>query len=105
VISLQDIMVRESADELYIVMELLDSDLHRVIQSPQVNIILYIWSHCLITDVISVQILTASHHRHFIHQLLCGVKYLHDNRIIHRYMNILTCIYYLMLCMFNGIGI
>jgi len=64
IISLEDVMVRESADELYIVMELLDSDLHRVIQSPQA--------------------LTHSHHRHFIHQLLCGVKYLHDNRIIHR---------------------
>jgi serine/threonine protein kinase len=64
VISLNDLMVRESADELYIVMELLDSDLHRVLQSPQ--------------------ILTQSHFRFFLHQLLCGVKYLHDNRIIHR---------------------
>jgi hypothetical protein len=29
-------MVRDAADELYIVMELLDSDLHRVLQSSQV---------------------------------------------------------------------
>jgi serine/threonine protein kinase len=64
IISLNDLMVREAADELYIVMELLDSDLHRVLQSPQ--------------------ILTQSHFRFFLHQLLCGVKYLHDNRIIHR---------------------
>ena len=48
----------------YIVMDLLDSDLHRIIQSKQ--------------------ILTESHYKHFFHQLLCGVKYLHDNRIIHR---------------------
>ena len=41
IISLEDIMVRESADELYIVMELLDSDLHRVIQSPQVCVFLF----------------------------------------------------------------
>ena len=36
IIALEDLMIRESADELYIVMELLDSDLHRVIQSSQV---------------------------------------------------------------------
>jgi len=64
VVTLEDLIVRESADELYIVMELLDSDLHRVLQSQQV--------------------LTESHFRFFMHQLLCGVKYLHDNRIIHR---------------------
>jgi hypothetical protein len=64
IISLTNLMVRENADELYIVMELLDSDLHRVLQSPQ--------------------ILTQSHFRFFLFQLLCGVKYLHDNRIIHR---------------------
>lgn len=64
VISLEDLYLRESADELYIVMELLDSDLHRIIQSPQK--------------------LTNGHFRHFLFQLLCGVKYLHDNRIIHR---------------------
>jgi len=64
VISLKDLVVREHADELYIIMELLDSDLHRVLQSKQP--------------------LTESHFRIFMHQLLCGVKYLHDNRIIHR---------------------
>jgi hypothetical protein len=68
IISLINLMVREAADELYIVMELLDSDLHRVLQSPQ--------------------ILTQSHFRFFLFQLLCGVKYLHDNRIIHRYRHL-----------------
>ncbi len=37
IISLEDLMVRDAADELYIVMELLDSDLHRILQSPQVS--------------------------------------------------------------------
>lgn len=64
IITLYDLHIRESADELYIVMELLDSDLHKVLQSPQK--------------------LTNGHFRHFLFQLLCGVKYLHDNRIIHR---------------------
>ena len=64
IISLEDLIIRENADELYIVMELLDSDLHRVLQSKQP--------------------LTESHFRTFMHQLFCGVKYLHDNRIIHR---------------------
>ncbi len=61
---LEDLYLREHADELYIVMELLDSDLHRVLQSKQ-N-------------------LTENHYKYFFHQLLCGVKYLHKNRIIHR---------------------
>ena len=64
IITLEDIIVRETADELYIVMELLDTDLHRVIQSKQE--------------------LTENHLKHFFFQLLCGVKYLHENRIIHR---------------------
>lgn len=64
IITIEDIFVREANDELYIIMELFDSDLHQVIQSSQV--------------------LTEPHHRHFMHQLLCGVKYLHDNHIIHR---------------------
>ena len=37
IITLEDLIVREAADELYIVMELFDSDLHLVIQSSQVR--------------------------------------------------------------------
>jgi serine/threonine protein kinase len=64
IITLEDLIFRETCDELYIVMELLDSDLHRIIQSKQP--------------------LTESHFKHFFFQLMCGVKYLHDNKIIHR---------------------
>lgn len=64
IVTMEDLIVREASDELYIVMELLDTDLHRVIQSKQE--------------------LTENHFKHFFFQLLCGVKYLHDNRIIHR---------------------
>ena len=64
IIPLQELYVREASDEMYIVMDLFDSDLHRVLQSKQP--------------------LTENHFRHFFLQLLCGVKYLHDNRIIHR---------------------
>lgn len=52
--SLEDLFVSEHYDELYIVMELLDSDLHRIIQSPQA--------------------LGDAHHRYFMFQLLKGVK-------------------------------
>lgn len=64
VITVEDFYAREEADEIYIVMELMDSDLHKVIQSKQE--------------------LTDDHFRYFFHQLLCGLKYLHLNNIIHR---------------------
>lgn len=35
IICLEDLSYNERADELYVIMELMDSDLHRVIQSPQ----------------------------------------------------------------------
>lgn len=54
IVSLEDLFVCEHYDELYIVMELLDSDLHRIIQSPQT--------------------LGDAHHRYFMFQLLKGVK-------------------------------
>jgi len=64
IITLEDLWIKEQHDELYIVMELLDSDLHRIIQSNQP--------------------LTDAHFRFFMYQLLRGVKFMHDNGIIHR---------------------
>lgn len=49
IITLKDLFIREADDELYIVMELLDSDLHRIIQSKQA--------------------LSEAHHRFFMHQV------------------------------------
>ncbi|GMI47600.1 hypothetical protein TrCOL_g4659 [Triparma columacea] len=64
IITLKNLSMREQDDELYIVMELLDSDLHRIIQSSQG--------------------LSDAHHRYFMHQLLRGVNYLHKHNVIHR---------------------
>ena len=64
IITLKNLSMREQDDELYIVMELLDSDLHRIIQSSQS--------------------LSDAHHRYFMHQLLRGVHYLHKHNVIHR---------------------
>ena len=64
IVTLVNLSVRESSDELYIIMDLLDSDLHRVLQSAQE--------------------LSENHFRYFMFQMLCGIKYMHMNRIIHR---------------------
>ena len=64
VVSISDLFCNKQNDELYIVMELMDSDLHRIIQSPQA--------------------LTDAHHRYFMYQMVRGVKYMHAQGIIHR---------------------
>jgi len=73
VISMFDLFCSERDDELYIVMELLDSDLHRIIQSPQP--------------------LTDAHHRYFMYQLVRGVSYLHEHNVIHRDLKRASCVF------------
>ena len=53
--------MREAEDELYVVM---DSDLHRIIQSSQP--------------------LTDAHYKHFMYQLLRGLDFCHRNGVLHR---------------------
>uniref|UniRef100_H3G6P2 Protein kinase domain-containing protein n=1 Tax=Phytophthora ramorum TaxID=164328 RepID=H3G6P2_PHYRM len=64
VISIHNLSANVKDDELYIVMDLMDTDMHRVIQSSQP--------------------LSDAHAKYFLHQLLRGVKYLHDNGVLHR---------------------
>lgn len=64
IVSIHNLSTNVKDDELYIVMDLMDTDLHRVIQSSQP--------------------LSESHVKFFLHQLLRGVKYLHDNGVLHR---------------------
>jgi mitogen-activated protein kinase 1/3 len=51
-------------EDVYIISELLETDLHRVIYSRQK--------------------LTDEHIQYFLYQLLCGVKYIHSANVIHR---------------------
>ncbi|OQS03426.1 mitogen-activated protein kinase [Thraustotheca clavata] len=64
IISIRDMCVNVTDDELYIIMDYMDTDMHRVIQSSQ--------------------LLSDSHHRYFMHQVLRGVKHIHDNGFLHR---------------------
>jgi len=64
VVSLVDLSVRPNDDELYVIMELMDTDLHRIIQSQQT--------------------LTDAHHKHFMYQLVRGVRFAHRHGVIHR---------------------
>lgn len=57
-------MVNVEDDELYVIMELYDTDLHRIIQSPQT--------------------LGDAHFKHFLYQLLRGLRFAHSYGIIHR---------------------
>ena len=64
VITLYDLSVNEAKSELYMMMELMDCDLHQIIQSKQP--------------------LTEMHHKCFTKQMLEGVKAMHDVGIFHR---------------------
>ncbi|TMW55674.1 hypothetical protein Poli38472_010556 [Pythium oligandrum] len=64
IISLKDLSMCEEKDELYMMMELADTDLHRLIQSS-----------CPLTE---------GHIRVIMFQLLSGVKAMHDNGVLHR---------------------
>ncbi|CAK4509027.1 unnamed protein product [Aphanomyces euteiches] len=64
IISLKDLTMCVEKDELYMMMELADTDLHRLIQSS-----------CPLTE---------GHIRVIMYQLLSGVKAMHDNGVLHR---------------------
>ena len=64
VISLRDIVLDVKEDTCYVVMELYDTDLHKIIQSPQT--------------------LGDAHLKHFLFQLLRGLRFLHSYNVIHR---------------------
>ena len=64
IISLKDLSIDSRLDELYIIMELLNFDMHRLIQS-------------------STQ-LAPSHIQFMMLQLIRGIKVFHDNRVYHR---------------------
>ncbi|ETW09608.1 CMGC/MAPK protein kinase [Aphanomyces invadans] len=64
VVGVKNMSVNVADDELYIVMDFMDTDMHRVIQSSQP--------------------LSESHYKFFLHQILRGVKHLHDNGVLHR---------------------
>ncbi|GIY22113.1 hypothetical protein CEXT_278871, partial [Caerostris extrusa] len=67
VLSALDILQPHSADyfqEIYVITELMQTDLHKIIVSPQP--------------------LTADHVKVFLYQILRGLKYLHSANILHR---------------------
>ncbi|VFQ91458.1 unnamed protein product [Cuscuta campestris] len=67
VIKIKDIIRppdREKFDDVYIVYELMDTDLHQIIRSPQP--------------------LTEDHCQYFLYQLLRGLKYIHSANVLHR---------------------
>lgn len=64
VIQLKDLYMRMKSDELYICMDLMESDLHKIIQSKQP--------------------LDLRHVARFMFQLFRGLQYLHDNGVLHR---------------------
>ncbi|KAF5744667.1 mitogen-activated protein kinase NTF6 [Tripterygium wilfordii] len=67
VVKIRDIIPppdRERFDDVYIVYELMDTDLHQIIRSSQV--------------------LTDDHCQYFLYQLLRGLKYIHSANVLHR---------------------
>ena len=64
IISLKDIVVDIPEDTIYLVMKLYDTDLHKIIQSPQP--------------------LGDAHLKHFLYPLLRGLQFAHSYQISHR---------------------
>eukprot|EP01052_Picozoa_sp_SAG31_P038955 SAG31_NODE_5307_length_2620_cov_2.005157_1_plen_191_part_10 len=67
VLSLVDVFVPQDParfDEIYVATELMDTDLHQIIASPQP--------------------LTDEHAQYFMWQLLCGLRYIHASNVLHR---------------------
>jgi serine/threonine protein kinase len=68
IISIRDILKPKGSikdfKDIYIVLDLMESDLHRIIYSKQE--------------------LTEEHVRYFLYQLLRGLKYIHSGKVIHR---------------------
>jgi mitogen-activated protein kinase 1/3 len=67
IVRLLDILTprnRQSFNELYLVFEFVETDLHKLIMSPQY--------------------LTIDHIRYLMYQLLCALKYIHSANVIHR---------------------
>ena len=71
VVSLLDVLLpsaqrraRDGARDVYLVYELMDTDLHQIIRSPQA--------------------LTEEHCQYFVYQVLRGLKYIHSAGILHR---------------------
>ncbi|CAM9738386.1 unnamed protein product, partial [Laminaria digitata] len=80
IVTLEDLFCNEVEDELYIVMELLESDLHRIIQSQQARTP----HRIILLRNVNLQVLSMKHHRVFMLQILRGVEFLHKNGIMHR---------------------
>ncbi|KAH7276411.1 hypothetical protein KP509_39G006000 [Ceratopteris richardii] len=67
IISVRDIMMpncKQAFKDLYVVYELMDTDMHQIIRSPQ--------------------LLNDDHHQYLIYQLLRGLKYIHSANVLHR---------------------
>eukprot|EP00940_MAST-03C_sp_MAST-3C-sp2_P001156 g1156.t1 len=64
IVSLRDLYLHPGQDEIYLVMDLMDTDLHRVIQSKQK--------------------LSDAHVTHFMRQILLGIDHLHRAGVLHR---------------------
>jgi mitogen-activated protein kinase 1/3 len=72
IITLYDLSLNEAKAELYMMMELMDCDLHQIIQSKQP--------------------LTEMHHKCFTKQMLEGIKAMHDVGIFHRDLKVCVCV-------------
>lgn len=72
IITLKGLFIREKCDELYIIMEYADADLHRLIQSKHE--------------------LTEGHRQYFMVQIFRAVNFIHLHNVIHRDLYVTDCV-------------
>lgn len=79
--------IPSTVSDLYIVSELMDTDLYRIINSSQVCLLggaMFCFIFTFLCSIFHIQVLSGEHVQYFVYQILRALKYMHSARVMHR---------------------